>query len=575
MERRLAAILAADVAGYSILMGKDEEGTLAALNACRHIIGELVDSHRGRVFGGAGDSIVAEFASPVEAVRCGLGIQRALRLRNANLPEAARMQFRIGVNLGDVRVDKGDLFGEGVNIAARLEQIATPGGIFVSDDIYRLVEGKVDAGFDNLGPRRLKNVAKPVVVHCIALETAAATGRPAPPREKPAIAVMPFANFSGDPEQDYFADGICEDIVIGLSKKPDILVISRNSTLAYKGRPAEVAEIGRKLDAQFVLEGSVRKSGKRLRITARLVDTATGSPLWVERYDREVDDIFRIQDEVVGSILHALGVADGILEKTARQRSLSRPSDSLDAYDCYLQGRHHFYRRNDSGYGEAEALFKKAIGQDPEFARAYSALAWLYFLQFKVYRTKSFEEIRQEVYDLAVQAIRLDPDEFRAHWTLGGLLLHQGKHAQSNAEFDRALSINPNDANLIAWSAEPLIYCGRSEEALERCRLAIRLNPNCPDWFFWVMGSAYFHLGRYDEALAALLRISAPDHARRLLAATYAHLGRMEEARAEAQAFLQIVPDYSVSAWARTEYYTDPKELARSVEGQRKAGLPE
>ena len=580
MERRLAAILAADVVGYSRLMEADEEATLATLNACRQAIDGLVNDHRGRVFGSAGDSVIAEFASPVEAVRCGVEIQQELETRNAELPEDRRMQFRIGVNLGDVMAEGENLFGDGVNIAARLEQLAEPGGINVSEDMYRQVEGKIDVAFDDLGEQRLKNVAKPVRVYSVRLGVGGpgATerlkeGLPIP--DKPTIAVLPFTNLSGDPEQEYFADGISEDIITGLSKNPDLFVISRNSTFTFKGKSVRIRDVSEDLGAQYVLEGSVRKAGQRIRVTAQLIDAASDRHLWAERYDRDLDDIFAVQDEVVGSIVHALGAQSGVIEKLVRQRSIETSVTNVSAYDCYLQAREHFTRHGDSGFEEAQVLYEKAITLDPGYARAHSALAMLHFLRFKLFFTASFESIEQKALDLALQSVRLDPNDYRAHWVLGSLYIYQGKHAQSLAEFDRALRINPNDADLLARSADALVYCERVDEAIDRCKHAIRLNPNCPDFYWWQLGFSYFHLGRYDDALDALERMTAPDHARRLLAAVFAHLGRLDEARNEAEEFMKVAPNFSIKEWAKMEPYTDPNDLQRYVNGLRKAGLPE
>ena len=580
MERRLAAILAADMVAYSRLMEADEEGTLSRLSIYRRAIYGLIENHKGRVFGSAGDSVIAEFASPVQALRCAVEIQHDLEERNRDLPEDQYMRFRIGVNLGDVMVEGDDLQGDGVAIAARLEALADPGGICVSGPLFDQVEGKLDCGFDDLGAQKVKNIARPVRLYRVRPDQAKDRGNSGDPvplalPDKPSIAVLPFANLSGDPEQEYFADGISEDIITGLSKNPDLFVISRNSTFTYKGKSVRAREVNENLGARYVLEGSVRKAGQRIRITAQLIDAASDHHLWAERYDRELDDIFAIQDQVVGSIVHALGATDGALEKSARKRSIETSVTNRSAYDCYLQARAHFYRHGDAGFKEAEVLYEKAIALDPGFARAYSALAWLHFLRFKIFFTESFDSIKQKALDLALHSVQLDPDDYRAHWVLGGLYIHQGKHAQSLAEFDRALRINPNDANLLAFSADALIYCGRVEEALERCQRVIRLNPNCPDWYWWELGFAYFRLARYEDALEALERMTVPDQARRLLAATYAQLGRLEEARSEAEEFMKIVPNFSITEWTKTEPYTDPNALRRFVDSLRKAGLPE
>jgi adenylate cyclase len=580
MERRLAAILAADVVGYSRLMEADEEATLVTLNACREVIDRLVATHRGRVFGSGGDSVIAEFTSPVEAVRCAVEIQQKIEARNADMPEDRRMRFRIGVNLGDVMAENENLFGDGVNVAARLEQLAVPGGIYVSDDLYRQVEGKADVAFDDLGEQRLKNLAKPVRVYSMRLGAgeSGATKTPSkglPIPDRPSIAVLPFANMSGDPEQEYFSDGITEDIIASLSRIGWLFVIARNSSFVFKGRTVDVRRVSNELGVRYILEGSVRKAANRIRVTAQLIDAQSSAHLWVERYDRDLDDIFSVQDEIVGSIVHALGAADGVLEKSERQRSLETQVKNLTAYDCYLQGRDQMDRQGDANFESAEGLLRKAIALDAGFAQAYSALAWLHFLRFKLIRTESFEDIRQKALDLALHSVRLDQNDYRAHWVLGFLYSHEGKHAQGLAQFDRALSINPNDANVLVWSSEVLVYWGRMEDAMERCQRAMRLNPNCPDFYFWMLGFSYFHLGRYEEALAALERMTAPGYARRLLVATYAHLDRLEEARSEAEEYMKVDPDFSITTWAKTEHYTDPTERQRYVDGLRKAGLPD
>ncbi|NRB17625.1 MAG: tetratricopeptide repeat protein [Rhodobacteraceae bacterium] len=580
MERRLIAILAIDVVGYSLLMGYDEEGTLANLNTRRKLIDEQISQHLGRIFGSAGDSVIAEFASPVKAVRCSIRIQQELNRMNTKQPAVHQMLVRIGLHLGDAIVDKDNLYGECVNVAARLEQLAEPGGILVSDDIARQTEGKVGAKFEHLGERWLKNIGKPVGVHRVMLGD---TNQPANVAVKArtlaahrtVVAVLPFKNLSKDPEQDYFADGISEDIITGLSKNPDILVMSKNTTFASREGPLSPSVAYETLGARFVLEGSVRKSGKRTRVTAQLADMAEKTQLWAERFDCEMDDIFALQDEVVISILHALGAADGVLERTARKLSKDLSPDGGTAYDCYLQGRGHFYRHGNSGFDQAEALYEKAIALDPDFARAYSALAWLHFLSFMQFRTKSFEEIKSKTLELAQTAHRLDSHDVRAHWVLGGLHLHEGNLTHSNAELDKALRLDPNNADLLVWSASVLVYAGQEEVALERCKHALRLNPNCPDWYYWCTAAAYFHLGLYEDALVELEQMSATEYAGRIKAATYAHLGRLEDARSEAHDFLELVPTFSVSDWARTEFYSNPKELERFVEGLRIAGLPQ
>jgi len=389
------------------------------------------------------------------------------------------------------------------------------------------------------------------------------------------LAVLPFTNLSGDREQEYFADGICEDIIIGLSKNPHLSVISRNSSFAFKDKAWSVQEIGRELGAQFIIEGSVRKAGRRIRVAAELIDSRSDRHLWGEVYDRDLDDIFAVQDEVVSSIIHALGAIDGVIERSAGQYIAETPNTRLSAYDCYLKAQGHYYCHDDSGYDEAEAFYEKAIELDPGFARAYSALAFLHFQRFKKYLTVPFQSIERKTQDLALRAVQLDPDDYLAHWVLGRLYSYLGKQARSIAEFNRALHINPNDANLLADFADFLVYYNRTEEALGLCQRAIRLNPKCPDWYWWNLGFTYFHLGRYEEALESLEQMTTPGPARRLLAATYAHLGRLDEAGAEAEEFMKGAPSFSIEEWAKTEPYTESNELERYVSGLRKAGLPE
>jgi len=582
MKRRLAAILATDVVGYSRLIRADEEGTITALKALRvDLIDPKIAEHHGRVVKLMGDGMLAEFPSVVDAVRAAVETQAAVAKHNAGLPEDKRIEFRVGVNLGDVVIDGNDIHGDGVNVAARLESLAEPGGICISGKVYEEVRDRTDLAFEDLGEQQVKNIDRPVRVWRwianagVTASVSAKTNEPFQLPDKPTIAVLPFVNLSGDPEQEYFADGISEDIITGLSKNSYINVISRNSTFAYKSKSTRLRDVSVDSGAQYVLEGSVRKAGQRIRVTAQLIDAASNRHLWAERYDRDLDDIFAVQDEIVGSIVHALVGTDGALERSARQRSIEASTTTQSAYDCYLQAREFYYRHGDVGLEEAEVLFEKTIELDPGFARAYSALAWLHLRRFKLLLTASFESMEQKVLDLAFHALRLDPDDYRAHMTLGRLYSYQGKHAKGRAEFDRALRINPNDTNVLATSADALVYCERVDEALERCQRAIRLNPNAPDWYWQTLGFTYFHLGRYEEALEALERITDLGQARRILAATYAHLSRLDEARHEAEEFMKVVPNFSIKEWARTEPYTDPNELQRYVDGMRKAGLPE
>jgi len=580
VERKLSAILAADVVAYTRLMGADEAGTLRRLSELRKdFLEPLIAEHGGRIVKLMGDGLLVEFPSIVNCVACATAWQEGVAAREATGEGDKRLQFRIGINLGDVIVDGDDLHGDGVNIAARLEGLAPPGGVCLSGDAYRQVNGKLGVSFTDMGEQRLKNVAQAVRVFRVASEapvSAASTARPnLSIPDKPSIAVLPFTNMSGDPEQEYFSDGISEDIITGLSRIGWLFVIARNSSFVFKGKAVDIRQIASELGVRYVLEGSVRKAMNKVRVTAQLIDAQSTGHLWSERYDRSLDDIFLVQDEIVGSIVHALGAADGILEKSERRRIAGLTAGNPTAYDYYLQAREQFDRQDDRNFDAAETLFRKSISIDPGFAPGYSALAWLFFLRFKLVRTRSFADVQGEVSNLALEALRLDENEYRAHTVLGFLYSQQGRYSQSVTHFDRALSINPNDANVMVWSAEVLVYRGRAADARVRCEHAIRLNPKCPDFYFWLLGFAQFHLGQYGEAADTLERMTAPRYARRLLAATYAYLGRTDDARAEAQKYLEIDPEFSISAWAASENYADPSERERYADGLRKSGLPE
>jgi len=568
MERRLAAILAADVVGFSRLVRDDEEATLAAMRLLRKdFIEPLVARYRGRIVKLMGDGFLIEFQSAVDAVNCAVAWQRKI----GDQAQTAPIVFRIGINLGDIVVEGEDILGDGVNIASRLEGLALPGGLCISGAVHEQVRDRLDLRFEDDGERQVKNIERPVKVW---------TWRPdeprpvSEPREKNSqtglltLSVSPFRNLSSDPEQAYFAEGICEDIVTGLSRNSALRVFSR--TLGSASRTDT-----KNSPADFILDGSIRRSTSRTRVTTKLTDARTGDLVWAEQFESEMDDLFVLQDEIVASIVHALGAADGVMERSARERTGKRSSSQGTAYDWYLKGRHHFYKHGDVGVEEAEACYLRALALDADFAPACSALAWLHFVRFKLFRTQKFEEIRARAVQLALRALQLDRQDFRAHWVLGGVYLHDGEHALSLAEFDKALHINPNDANLLAWSAEALIYAGQLETAVERCDRAMRINPNCPDWYHWVKAFALFHQGEYQMALTTMNNMSSPGHAGKLKAAVYAYLGDGAKASKEMQSFMELLPSFRISEWALTERYADRRELDRYVEGLRMAGFKE
>jgi len=397
LERRLAAILAADVVGYSRLMGADETGTLAALRKHRtECVDISIAAHRGRIVKEMGDGILVEFPSVVEAVKCAIEAQQGMAERNIKEPQDRRIIFRIGINLGDVISENEDIHGDGVNVAARLEGLAPSGGICISDAVHEQVRDRTDVRFEDVGEQKVKNIERPLRIWHWRPEVSAPDVEAIEIREKikkPTLAVSPFRNLSEDLDQAYFTEGICEDIVTGLSKNSALLVISQSYDSARKPIDISATDAKQDLGADFLLLGSVRKSGQHTRITAQLIDTSSGRRLWAERFDREMDDLFELQDEIVGSIVHALGAADGVIEKSARRKSMESSLNAVSAYDCYLRGRHYFYKHGDSEFDRAEECYFKAIELDEDFAPAYSALALLYFVQFKLFRSKAFDDI--------------------------------------------------------------------------------------------------------------------------------------------------------------------------------------
>jgi adenylate cyclase len=583
MERKLAAIFAADVVGYSRLMGADEEATLDMLRSYREVVDGLIGDHRGRVFGSAGDSVVAEFASPVEATRCAVAVQRVVEERNAGVPEDRRMRFRIGINLGDIMVEGDNLLGDGVNIAARLEALAEPGGICISGAVFDQVKNRLEHGYDDLGERQVKNIAEPVRVYRVRSEPSAAdprAGTEGTPElalpDKPSIVVLPFENMSADPEQAYFSDGISEDIITDLSKVSGLFVIARNSAFTYKGRAVKVGDVSRELGVRHVLEGSVRKAGNRVRITAQLIDGTTGGHVWAERYDRDLTDIFAVQDEVTREIVSALAVK---LTQHEKQRLGHKGTENLEAYDCFLRGRENYLGSTREGNVLARRMFEQAVELDPAFAAAHAFYVLTYVGDYINQWSETPERSLELAHEFARQALALDDSEPAAHFALGVVLLWMRQHEQAIAEAARTIALDPNFAPGYVLLSNVLHYAGRSEETLELLSKAMRLDPHYPDVYLHFLGQANFMLGRYDEAIAALKRRlernPETDVSRVMLAAAYGHLGRTQEARADWAKALEVNPDYSLDHKRKILPYKDPADFDRIVDGLRKAGLPE
>jgi adenylate cyclase len=579
MERRLAAIFAADVAGYSRLIGADEEGTLARLKAHRReLIDPTIAEHQGRIVKTTGDGVLAEFASPVKAVRCAIDVQYGMAERNAGVPEGQRIELRIGINLGDVVVeDDGDIYGDGVNVAARLENIAEPGAVYISRTVRDFVDGTPELVLEDLGERELKNIARLVQVFRIAPPQAVGAAQAGPPAvpHKPSIAVLPFINMSGDAEQEYFSDGISEDLITDLSKISGLFIIARNSTFAYKGRSVKVQEIGRDLGVRFVLEGSIRKAGNRVRITAQLIDAGSGGHLWAERFDRELTDIFATQDEVVEKIVAALAVN---LTQGEAQRLRRRGTTSVEAYEAWLRARELLGRSTREAIAQAKAMYRRAIEIDPNFAAPHAGLSLATISDYVSDWAADPEEALDEAERWARRALELDDQEPVSHMALANVSLWRRDHDAALDECRRMIELDPNFAQGHSATGLALMYAGRAAEALEAFAIAKRLDPHSPSIVLHFVAQANFSLGRYEAAAQHLLeriaRTPATDSSRMLLAACYGHRGRVDEARAAWAELMKINPDFSLAQRARVLPYKEPRDFQRIADGLAKAGLP-
>ena len=579
MERRLAAILAADVAGYSRLMGADEEGTLAALKAHRRdLIAPKVAEHHGRIVKTTGDGALVEFASAVDAVRCAMEIQRAMAERNVSVPEDRRIEFRIGINVGDIIIDEGDIYGDGVNIAARVELLASPGTICLSDNAYQQIKGKLVLDVSDMGEQQLKNIAQPVRIYAVQSENASARPNLTLP-SKPSIAVLPFQNMSGDPEQEYFADGMVEDIITALSRFGQLFVIARNSSFTYKGKAVDVKQVGRELGVHYVLEGSVRKAGNRVRITGQLIDTSTGTHLWAERFDGSLEDIFELQDQVTTSVVGQIAPK---LEQAEIERTKRKPTANLGAYDYFLRGMAVHYQITMEANNESLRLFYRAIELDPDFAAPYGLAAECIVLRkanrWKTDRVKDIEEIER----LARYAVRLGRDDALTLYTTAMSVAYVVEDLDAGASMvDRALGLNPNLAQAWRVSCWIRVWLGNPEVALEHITRAMRLSPRDPYFFGMqaVAAFAHYFAGRYDEASswaeAALQDAPNFHQALRMAAAGHALAGRLEIAQKAMGRLRQIDPDLRVSNLFELTPLRRAQDMASYQEGLRKAGLPE
>jgi adenylate cyclase len=620
-KRKLTAIVSADVKGYSRLMGDDDEATVSTITSYREVVSKVVQKHRGRVVDSPGDNILAEFASVIDAVSGAVEIQEEIRVRNDKLPDERKMEFRIGVNLGDVIHEENRIYGDGVNVAARVESLADPGGICVSGTVFDQIESKLPLGYEFLGEQNVKNIAKPVRVYK-ALMDPDAVGKvigeqgAAPRRgqrtalvvlavlllivgglliwrtafppvqvasvekmafplpDRPSIAVLPFDNLSKDPEQEYFSDGLTEEIITALSSVPKLFVIARNSSFTYKGKPVKVQQVSEELGVQYVLEGSVRKGGDKIRITAQLIDAITGNHLWAEQYDRDLKDIFAVQDEITKNIITAMQVK---LTEGEEVKAASKGTKNLEAYLKYLQATELINKVNPESNALAKKLAKEAIVLDPDYAWAYYVLGRSYMMDVWVKTSKSPKESIGEAIELVKKAIALDATNSNAHGLLGFLYSMTNQHDKALAQAEKTVALNPNSAMAHFIVGKTLFFAGRCEESIPEYKKAIRLNPIPPGNLFWSLGLSYAYIEQYEKAIKWCEKAvhQEPNDllARIMMTVVYSLSGQDKKARVEAAEVLRIQPKFSLEKFKKKLTYKREEDREKFLGALRKAGL--
>ena len=632
-KRKLTAILSADVAGYSRLMGDDEEATVRTLNVYFDLMTKLVQQYRGRVVDTTGDNLLAEFASAVDAVNCAVEIQRELAERNTELPYERKMEFRIGVNIGDVIEEENRIYGDGVNIAARVESLADAGGICISGRVYVQVENKLDLTYDFIGEQEVKNIAKPVLVYRVLSHPGAAAQRVVSAKkalrkiwrniaisiiafiilivagalvwkfywrsasreteittghklalelpDNPSIAVLPFDNMGGDREQEYFSDGMTDDLITDLSKISGLFVIARNSVFTYKGKPVKVQEVAQELGVRYVLEGSVRRAGEKVRINAQLIDATTGHHLWAERYDGYFNDVFALQDKITGEIVAALSVKLTSVEKEQLTRKYT---DNASAYDEFLKGRSHYVRRTPGDYAKAVSCFGRAVELDPNYGQAYAALSLTYWESAHNLWTYNIGVSWVEAHNRAEKYLKMamqKPSPL-AYQAASKMHIDWQQHEMAIGLAQRALALDPNDSNSYLAIAYALIYAGRPQEALDFVEKAMRLDPHYPSYYLFILGLAHFHLDQYEEAVPLFekaLKLNPVNYVPLIpLSAAQAHLGREQEAETTLFKMQKALPAIVTIALVKRGSlfnYKSPTDQNRLLAGLRKAGMLE
>ncbi|HET8727451.1 MAG TPA: adenylate/guanylate cyclase domain-containing protein [Alphaproteobacteria bacterium] len=584
LPRKLAAILYADARDYSRMVHHDEVRTVAAVrDHFQHLIGPRIAHHGGRMVKTMGDGLMADFASVVDAVRCGLDVQHAMRGRNSDIAEEHRIEFRIGVNLGDVIVQDEDLLGDGVNIAARLQAIADPGSICISRAVYDQVRHKIEAGYEYVGRRRLKNIPDAIEVFRIRPGVSAGAGRLArltnsrPRRipdqpDRPSIVILPLANTAGSPHLEIFCDGLTDGVITNLSKFRDLFVIARQSSFAYKNKPVSPAQVVEELGVRYILDGSVLAVGDKLRLSLRLSDTTTGYNLWGAEYDRRLEDLFQVQDEITRTIVGTLSVR---LEEAEKGRLRTTDPSDWRAYAYLLKGKEHFLENTRAAHAKAQTFFRKAIAADPGCAQAYGWLSRLYNHRCRYGWTGDPTKALAKSLAFANKAIQLDPADAKGYCELGIVNLYMRNVQLAIVHLERAHRLNPNDADIISELADAYVYDRRPKDALDLLNLAFRLNPFPPDDYYWVMADAYYGLRDYEAVIRTGQRMLNPSECDRLVAASYAQLGRLEQARAHAAEVMRKHPNFRVSVWMGNQPDRDDAEAEHFCDGLRKAGLPE